>query len=496
MTSESKIPAFSSPLPVDLFLCSSVNSYIYDDLNRFEHAFLSYLEEMDYNFDKPVALSAQTSDELVFIIASCWRLGIPFVPMDPGLAQEKQVQMLHHLDAGLIIGENISTDLLDSSLNAVDIDRFSLSNILQTDFQPEELTGTAKWKRTIRPHHVFGYFFTSGTTGTPKIVPLKRRQMLFAAKASAQNLRPRRNHLWGLSLPLHHIGGISVILRSLLYGSGIYRTNGFDARETARLLNKDQRLEAVSLVPTMLNRLMEYPDFSVQENFQAILLGGGPIAPSLIEECFNRGIPVIASYGMTESCAQITANPLMTVGDLSRPKKSAGRIFTPNSIEIRNKDGIAAETSDPGRIWLKGPQLFDGYLKRNNSFYFDEHGWFNTGDYGYLNDRGELFIQARRTDLIISGGENISPAEVEHAIRNLPYIRDAAVVGVPDREWGQKVAAIVTADGDIQNTNIQRELKSQLQPFKIPKNIVIVDSIPRTATGKIRYNKVKEYFTE
>lgn len=491
MKSDSNVPHFDTPLPINLFLKSSQNTYIYDDLRQFEHHFLHFLTKIDYDCTKPVALSAPSSDELIFVIASCWRLGIPFVPIDYELSQKEQLGLLNQLDIGLLITDQETSNL---PLQSAKIDQFSLSKVLSPDFTPEEWV--TEHKESVKPAQMFGYFFTSGTTGSPKIVPLKRRQMLYAAQASKQNLQPRRNHLWLLCLPLHHIGGISVILRSLLYGSGIYRMDTFDPAKTTALISQYKQLVAASMVPTMLNRLMKRNDFAAHDNFQAILLGGGPIAPSPIDECFNRGIPIITSYGMTESCAQIAANPLKTVGDLSRPKESVGKIFDPNNIDIRNEEGQSVGPSVSGQIWLKGPQIFDGYLNKNNAEYFDSEGWFNTGDYGYLNEQNELFIEARRTDLIISGGENISPIEVENALKALPNIEEAAVVGLPDEEWGQKVVAIVTTTNNqkIKSGAIQKLLKDHLQSFKIPKEIIKVDSIPLSQTGKIRRNKVKEHF--
>lgn len=495
MSSDSNIPVFKSPLPIDLFLKSSTNTYVYDDLRQFEHAFLGYLKEMEYDVDKPVALEASSSDEMVFIIASCWRLGIPFIPLDPELPDKEGKRLFQQLNIGLLIGDQ-NMDSSNLSFKSVPVDHFELSKRLNADFTPEEWV--TEHKKTISPHQIFGYFLTSGTTGTPKVVPLKRRQMLYATKESAHNIRTNRNRFWLLSLPLNHIGGVSVIFRSLLYGSGIYRTDQFDISKTTELLSRNHRSEAASLVPTMLSRLIESPDFSVHDDFQAILLGGGPIAPDLIDKCFNRGIPVISSYGMTESCAQIAANPLMTVGDLSRPKESVGKIFRPNSIHIRDERGETVTTSKSGQIWIKGPQVFDGYHREDRSQYFDDNGWFNTGDYGYLNEQDELFIEARRTDLIISGGENISPTEVEDTLKELSNIQDAAVTGISDQEWGQKVVALVrTYDNqDMKKENIRQQLKEKMQSFKIPKEIIRVDHIPRTKTGKIKRTKVKEFFSK
>ncbi|SMO68677.1 o-succinylbenzoate--CoA ligase [Fodinibius sediminis] len=492
MSSAPSIPSFHEPLPIDVFLESAVHTYIYDDLRQFEHAFLYFFKERNLNFDRPVALLADSSDELVFLIASCWRLGIPFVTIDAGLSAREQSQYLQQVRVELIICDQ-DPEHPDFSCPTVHISRFALAKILKPDFTPEPWV--KDHKKNINPDQIFGYFFTSGTTGIPKIVPLKRRQVLYGAKASEANIDPGRNQLWLLSLPLHHVGGVSVILRSLLYGSGVYRMDTFDISRVTELLDKKQHMVAASMVPTMLKRLMKRGDFSVHDHFMAILLGGGPLDGTLVDECFNRGIPVVASYGMTETCAQIAANPLMTVGDLSRPRESVGQVFSPNRIEIRDESAQALEEGDSGQIWLKGPQVFEGYYQtKNQGCFFDRDGWFNTGDYGHLNHRGELFIEARRTDLIVSGGENVSPLEVEQALRKVAPVQEAAVVGVPDEEWGQKVvAAVVAKKGQhIDPDAIRQKLRSKISSFKVPKQIIQLDAIPRNKTGKVLRDKVQE----
>lgn len=491
MNPDFSIPTFNDPLPIDLFLESANNAYLYDDLRQFEHYLLDFLSERNHDFDAPLGFWTQSSDELVFLIAACWRLGIPFVPLDPELSNQELTNRLEQLNITSVITDR--ADLLDNGLsNAISVREFDLNKIIQPDFEPQEWV--QEHKTQVQAHHIFGYFFTSGTSGKPKIVPLKRRQMLFAAKVSTKNVRPNRNRFWLLCMPLHHVGGISLILRSLLYGSAIFRMDTFDDTKVCEYLSNDHRFEVASFVPTMLKRILAKPELKIHDDFQGILLGGGPIDVSLVDECFNRGVPIIASYGMTESCAQIAANPLMTIGDLSRPKKSTGKLFAPNKIEIRDANNQPLEAETSGQLWLKGPQVFDGYLYQNPAETFDEQGWFNTGDFGYLNKNEELFIEARRTDLIVSGGENISPLEVEEALQSLDPIQEAAVIGLPDKEWGQKVVAIVVLQNNqpFDSEEIQDQLRPRLQSFKIPKEVISTDQIPRTQTGKIQRNKIKE----
>src|SRR5699024_9860397 len=418
--------------------------------------------------------------------------GIPFIAFDAATTPEELSKQLKQTKAAALISDK-KLESLQADTHVIPSETFSLTKILEPDFTPQKSVKRRKEEVQSNQNRIWGYFFTSGTTGSPKIVPLKRRQMLFAAKASAQNLQPDRNGLWLLCMPLHHICGITVIIRSLLYGTGIYRLHRFESSSVTQLFFENPRLQAASLVPTMLKRLLDRSEFTAPDYFKAILLGGGPVSESLIDCCFERGIPIISSYGMTESCAQIAANPLMTVGDLSRPKKSAGRIFSPNEIEIRTATG-RAESRESGEIWLRGPQLFDGYLHPKESFDFDNNGWFNTGDFGYLNKNNELFIESRRTDLIISGGENLAPAEVEEALERCPQVREAVVVGIADEEWGQKAVALVTVQaerGQIDRKKLKKEL-SYLEPFKIPKKIIPVKELPRSKTGKLLRSRSKE----
>ncbi len=169
------------------------------------------------------------------------------------------------------------------------------------------------------------------------------------------------------------------------------------------------------------------------------------------------------------------------------PLKSVGKPFLPNQLQIRDDQGKILGKNQSGMIWLKGPQVFDGYYhKEENEKAFDINNWFKTGDYGHLNGFDQLFIESRREDLIISGGENINPTEVEEAIQKLTLINEAVVIGLPDEEWGQKVIAVVTLmNGKSPDIHEMKELLSKdLEDYKIPKELIVVESIPKTVMGK------------
>jgi len=236
-------------------------------------------------------------------------------------------------------------------------------------------------------------------------------------------------------------------------------------------------------------------DFEVHTNFKGILLGGGPIDSSLVSEATGRGIPVINSYGMTETCAQITSHRIGPETAAAK-RDSVGKVFTPNQIQIRSENGEVLESDQTGLIWLKGPQVFDGYIEASlNEHHFDPDGWFNTGDYGYMDRKGYVYISMRRTDQIVSGGKNINPHEIEQLLLEWSQIKEVAVVGIPDTEWGeQAIAVVIPADSDHFPTYeaLKRYLESRVESYKIPKSIAVRDQLPKTPVGKIKRIELKK----
>lgn len=477
--------------PEDLFLKTKSKEYSYEDLTHFTTHFQKILQTCDIQVNQPIGLYGPSTDEMIFIVASCWLLDIPFVVFNHHLPTPKIEQQIGRIQPGLVI-INDSAEIKDRL--TLSFDSFKLIKILNgsqklDDSSVKEILNTD----SSNENNIFGYFFTSGTSSAPKIVPLKRHQILSAAKSSAGNILPSANECWLLCMPLFHVGGISIILRSLLYGSAIFFMPNFVEEDVRHLLSGDSDVVAASLVPTMHKRLLENREFSVHENFQAILLGGGPVSNQLIEASIERNIPIITSYGMTETCAQIAANPLSKIPDDKKRMQSAGSVFEPNRIEIRNENNKPVPAGESGNVWIKGPQVFDGYLDKTSNN-IDEHGWFNTGDFGRLDANDRLYIESRRTDLIITGGENVSPEEVEQVLMQYENIREAVVFGIPDEEWGEQVTAAIIPDSSegISSESLKKHLKKHLAPYKCPKQFLFVDEIPRTHNGKIQRTKLKE----
>lgn len=478
--------------PQTVFLASQQGMYNYSDLNRYTAYFRDIMKEKTGAVEGPVAFLSESSDVLIFSVAACWKLGIPFIPLSTKLSDEDLEEYLKLLDPALTLCDANNRSRIDEE-KGVQIDENFFLSAFNYDLSNVDLSEYEE----IDEETVFGYFFTSGTTGKPKIVELSRKQMMVAAEASARNFRPDPNHFWLLCLPLNHVGGISIILRSVIYGSAVYRLSDFNEEMIKEFVGQNPRFQAASFVPTMLKRLLDDTLFKTHRDFQAILLGGGPVSETLLRKSVERGIPIVSSYGMTETCAQIIANPLLAPSGMYTPLKSVGKPFPPNELQIRDEDGFELGKNQSGEIWLRGPQVIDSYFnKKDNTGRFDNEGWFKTGDYGHLNGFGQLFIESRRTDLIVTGGENVNPAEVEDALEKLPEILEAAVIGIPDEEWGQKVTAIITLrNGKSPDLNSLREqLGNKLMDFKVPKMLKVVTELPKTATGKVRKAELAELF--
>jgi O-succinylbenzoic acid--CoA ligase len=319
---------------------------------------------------------------------------------------------------------------------------------------------------------------TSGTTGRPRGVILSRRAFVASARASAANLGWRDDDRWLLPLPMAHVGGLSVVTRCLLARRTVVLSSDADARSLLDSVQR-HRVTLVSLVPTVLKRFLDLDPPGPPEHLRAILLGGAAASPALLGRAADRGWPVLTTYGLTEACSQVTTQ---RYGTRNRGEAGAGPPLPGIELRIGGED----------EILVRGPTLFTRYAPPGIDRPIVDGGWFPTGDRGRLDGRGNLHVLGRRSDRIITGGENVDPAEVEHVLETLPAIREACVFGVPDEEWGERVCAAVVPeraeDEEALGGRIEgqiRGLRDRLAAFKLPRGLAVVDSLPRNATGKV-----------
>jgi O-succinylbenzoic acid--CoA ligase len=303
---------------------------------------------------------------------------------------------------------------------------------------------------------------TSGTSGHPRPVGLTYGNHLWSAVGSAFNLGVDPTDRWLCCLPLYHVGGLSIVMRSVIYGTGVVVHSGFDVAAVAESLERDD-VTLLSLVTTQLVRLLDAGvDLSRP---RSILVGGGPVPLDVLEEAARRRAAVVQTYGLTEAASQVTT---LAPQEARRKLGSAGRPLLTTHLRIQD-----------GEILVQGPTVAPGCA--------DEDGWLHTGDLGRIDDEGFLYVEDRMGDVIVSGGENVLPAEVEEVLLRHPDVADAAAVGRADAEWQEAVAAVVVVrDGaDVSADELRRHCAESLAGFKVPKRVEFVRELPRTASGKL-----------
>jgi o-succinylbenzoate---CoA ligase len=341
-------------------------------------------------------------------------------------------------------------------LNTREPQRPELGDALVVEEPLAGLEADVPLRTEVDPDATWVILHTSGTTATPKPVELTYGNFHASAVAAASNLPVGPGDRWLCVLPLFHVGGLSILTRSAIHGSCAIVHGRFDA-DAARESLESGEATLVSLVATMLRRLRA-AGLERAPALRAALVGGGPVPRDLLEWGAEAGLPLLQTYGMTETCSQIA-----TAG--------AG------SSAARPLPGVELRIGAHGEILVRGPMVSPGAL--------GEDGWLHTGDRGRLGDEGFLHVDGRIKDTIVTGGENVAAAEVEAALLSHPAVSDAAVAGRPDPEWGEAVAAFVVLDGEATDADIVRHCRDRLAGYKVPRSIVRVEELPRTASGKL-----------
>lgn len=339
------------------------------------------------------------------------------------------------------------------------------------------------WPATPRcePGAPLAMIYTSGTSGRPKGAVLTHGAFAASAAASERNLGWEHPDRWVAALPIAHVGGLSVLTRCLLGGRPVALLPRFEAGAVLEAVRSGGTL--VSVVPTMLRALLEADRDNVLSRARALLVGGAACPPELLEESAARGVRALATYGMTEMCSQV-ATQAPTREPVAR--RGVGRPLPGVELRLVDDEGAPVATGAVGRITVRGPMRMRGYWGHPP---LAEEEWFDTGDLGALDEAGVLSMHARRTDLIVTGGENVYPAEVEQALESHPSVAGALAFGLPDPVWGQRVAAAVVARGEVGDEAAWREalwrhVSERLAGFKRPRLLARVDAIAALPSGK------------
>ena len=343
--------------------------------------------------------------------------------------------------------------------------------------------------RSSDPDTTAVVLFTSATTGDPKGVRLTAENLRASAVASAFRLGVSPGERWLCCLPVDHMGGLAPVVRTALYGTTLVVQREFDAEATGRVV-AERAVTGVSLVPVQLRRLLDagapLPELST------VLVGGAPTPDALLERALDAGVPVSPTYGTTETASQIaTARPTVARG---HPGTVGQPLYGVDVTVVA--DGEPADTGEHGEIVVDGPTVTPGYLDpaRTEAAFCD---WgLRTGDAGYRDTDGRLWVVGRRDELVNTGGELVAPQAVVERLCSHPRIEDAAVVGLDDPEWGDRVAALVVPDGGLDAATVHEHSAATLAGYERPKTVLLAADIPRTVSGTVDREAVRERLRE
>lgn len=449
-----------------------------------------------------VAYLGLNSPAFLVTMLAAFRIGAVFVPVNFRLAEPELRGVLNGSGATVIVCEEGHRASVEAVRGDTELGRFLLvDDDPEVPTATEEAAGWEPWSTllgttppspSVVPKHADDpavLMFTSGTTGTPKGVVLTHGNNWWNAVNVELRLDTRRGDVTYAAAPLFHIGALnSFTLRTLVRGGTVVVRRGFDPAACLDDL-VTHRVNSMFGVPQMFAALARVPGVFDQDlsDLRAIVVAGAPVPPSLVELYAGHGIVLQQAWGLTETAPFATHLPAERTLD----KLGSAGIAMPFT-EVRVVDAGTGEPLKPretGEIVVRGPNVTAGYWNnpQATAAAFDDEGWFHSGDVGHLDEDGCLFIVDRLKDMIISGGENVYPAEVERVLAAMPGVVDVAVVGVADEQWGETVAAVVTAADDAVLTldEVREYAALHLARYKLPRRLKLVRSVPRNASGKL-----------
>jgi O-succinylbenzoic acid--CoA ligase len=423
--------------PQGVALETPAGSWTYAELLRRAGSGAEELASRGTRPGQRVAIALPAGLDFACALHACMLLGAVAVPVDLRLRKRER----DHVAAG-------ATVVIDEPLSDSGADAEGIRGQVRLDLDATAVV-----------------IHTSGTSSAPKPVELTYGNLLWSALGSAVALDLDPRERWLCTLPLSHVGGLSIVVRSAIYATTAVVHERF---ETDRALHslREQGITLVSVVATTLGRLLD-AGLERPPALRAALTGGGPVPAALVERARAAGVPVSMTYGLTETCSQVTTTPAaaLAAGDLA-----AGPPLFCTRVRV----------AEDGEIQVAGPTVARAALERD--------GWLATGDLGRLDERGRLRVTGRKADTIVSGGENVAPSEVEAVLEAHPDVLEAAVVGLPDERWGEAVTAIVVSRPGraADRESLRAHCAAALAPFKVPKRVLLRgEPLPRTRSGKL-----------
>jgi acyl-CoA synthetase (AMP-forming)/AMP-acid ligase II len=488
--------------------------FSFSDLNERSNRLANALAGRGIGKGDRIAILQVNCNEYVEAYYATAKLGAIFVPLNFRAKQNELTHMLKHSETQvLLLGARYADMVKDMSKELPNIKHYiCIEGGVEGMLDYEELLSNASPDDVftdIADDDVTILMYTAGTTGLPKGVPLPHNSFSVYMLENVNPVDPDVDETNLLTMPLYHVAGIQAMLAATYGGRCIAIMRQFDTDEWLDMAQQEKANRAM-LVPTMLKRIVDHADFGKYDlsSLRVITYGAAPMPLEVIKKAIVLfpGVSFINAFGQTETASTITAlgpedHKIEGTEEekdkkLKRLTSSIGRPMPDVEIKIVGEDGSEMPRGEPGEIVAKGPRVMSGYWKdaEKTAKTLTPDGWLRTGDMGYMDEDGYIFLAGRGDDLIIRAGENISPEEVENAIYTHPAVDEVAVIGVPDPEWGQEVKAVVVLKKGMTATEeeISEHCRKELASFKRPRYVEFIDELPRTSTGKILKRVLRE----
>jgi len=457
-------------------------SFSANDLLARRNAACALLKKNNIIKGNHVAIIEHNSIEFVIELLSIWAIGAIPVPINLRLSEKEISEQLKFVDAKLAF----------SSLGNNQIPNiFENFKVIRSGIINNQNLAVEKLSWEIEPISTALLMFTSGSSGNAKCVELTFQNLISSAESVIKFLNPENNDSWLTSLPFYHIGGFSIIIRAFLSGN-VLSIPKFSTFENISDIIEKGKANYISLVPTTLQRLLDAGTFP-HKSIKTIFLGGARVPLHLVNNALKRGYKLTTVYGSTETASMIAADKL--TGKKNR-SSFAGKPLTGTEYFILDEFENRVAANEVGEIAVKSPSIAKGYFNNpketKRKFHRENKGrldYYLTSDLGKVDEHGHLFVLGRKDDVIISGGENISTSEITDKIKSLKEVADAFAFGLNDTQWGEKLVAAVVLR-KLSGRELKNQLKELLPGYKIPKEIFIVNEIPRTSLGKVIKEKL------
>jgi acyl-CoA synthetase (AMP-forming)/AMP-acid ligase II len=490
--------------------------YTFSQVNERSNRLANSLAGLGVNKGDRVAMIQVNCSQYLEAYYAVAKLGAIFVPLNFRAREEELSYMLTNAEAVAVFFGNRYADLvakmrpnLPTVKHYISIDEKHAGSQYH-----EELISSGSAEEVIpdvEEEDVTILMYTAGTTGRPKGVPLTHKSFSVYVLENVDPASPEVEERNLLTVPLYHVAGIQALLAAVYGGRTLVMMRQFEVNEWMQMVQKEKTSRAM-LVPTMLKRVIDHPEFSNFDlsSLRVITYGAAPMPFEVIKKAIEMmpDVRFINAFGQTETASTITTlgpeDHIITGTTEEKEKKlkrlasSIGRPMPDVEIKIIDEEGKEVPRGQVGEIVARGPRVMGGYWKdaEKTAKAFTKDGWLHTNDTGYMDEEGYIYLAGRGDDMIIRGGENISPEEVENVLYAHPKIEEAAVIGMQDPEWGQEPMAVVVLKKGEQATpdEIMEFCRQRLASFKRPRAVVFVDELPRNPMGKVLKRVLREKY--